>query len=85
MIGNKKTPMGMDTPNTDAVNRIVEGTTFEGNIRSMSNMRVDGTFEGDIVTKGRLVVGPKGIIKATCLARTAMSKELWKAPSRLRS
>ena len=29
----------------------------------MSNMRVDGTFEGDIVTKGRLVVGPKGIIK----------------------
>lgn len=63
MIGNKKTPMGMDTPNTDAVNRIVEGTTFEGNIRSMSNMRVDGTFQGDIVTKGRLVVGPKGIIK----------------------
>ena len=34
MIGNKKTPMGMDTPNTDAVNRIVEGTTFEGNIRA---------------------------------------------------
>ena len=63
MIGNKKTPMGMDTPNTDAVNRIVEGTTFEGNIRSMSNMRVDGTFQGDIVTKGRLVIGPKGIIK----------------------
>ena len=63
MIGNKKIPMGMDTPNTDAVNRIVEGTTFEGNIRSMSNMRVDGTFQGDIVTKGRLVVGPKGTIK----------------------
>ena len=63
MIGNKKTTMGMDTPHTDAVNRIVEGTTFEGNIRSMSNMRIDGTFEGDIETKGRLVVGPKGIIK----------------------
>ena len=63
MIGNKKSPMGMDAPSTDAVNRIVEGTIFEGNIQSMSNMRVDGTFEGDIVTKGRLVVGPKGIIK----------------------
>ena len=25
MIGNKKTPMGMDAPSTDAVNRIVEG------------------------------------------------------------
>lgn len=63
MIGNKKSPMGMDTPSTDAVNRIVEGTVFEGNIQSMSNMRVDGTFDGDIVTKGRLVVGPKGTIK----------------------
>lgn len=63
MIGNKKSPMGMDAPNTDAVNRIVEGTKFEGNITSMSNMRVDGSFEGDIVTKGRLVVGPKGTIK----------------------
>ena len=55
MIGNKKSPMGMEAPSTDAVNRIVEGTTFEGNIRSQSNMRVDGTFEGDIATKGRLV------------------------------
>lgn len=63
MIGNKKTPMGMDAPSTDAVNRIVEGTTFEGNIRSLSNTRIDGTFDGDISTKGRLVVGPKGIIK----------------------
>ena len=63
MIGNKKSPTGMEAPSTDAVNRIVEGTTFEGNIRSQSNMRVDGAFEGDIVTKGRLVVGPKGSIK----------------------
>ena len=63
MIGNKKTPMGMDTPTMDAVNRIVEGTTFEGNVRSQSNMRIDGTFDGDIDTKGRLVIGPKGSVK----------------------
>jgi cytoskeletal protein CcmA (bactofilin family) len=67
MIGNKKSPMGMDAPSTDAVNRIVEGTTFEGNIRSQSNMRIDGTFEGDITTQGRLVVGPKGSIKGNVM------------------
>ena len=67
MIGNKKSPMGMDAPSTDAVNRIVEGTTFEGNICSQSNMRIDGTFEGDITTKGRLVVGPKGSIKGNVM------------------
>ena len=63
MIGNKKNTMGMDTPSTDAVNRIVEGTQFEGSIRSQSNMRIDGSFEGEIITKGRLVVGPKGRVK----------------------
>ena len=67
MIGNKKSPMGMEAPSTDAVNRIVEGTTFEGNIRSQSNLRIDGTFEGDITTKGRLVVGPKGSIKGNVM------------------
>lgn len=67
MIGNKKSPMGMDAPSTDAVNRIVEGTTFEGNIRSQSNMRIDGAFEGDITTQGRLVVGPKGSIKGNVM------------------
>jgi cytoskeletal protein CcmA (bactofilin family) len=60
MIGNKKSPMGMEVPVTDAVNRIVEGTSVEGIVRSQSNMRIDGSFEGEIVTKGRLVVGPKG-------------------------
>ena len=67
MIGNKKSTPSMHS-STDAVNRIVEGTTFEGNIRSESNMWIDGTFEGDIATKGRIVVGPKGIIKGnvTC-------------------
>ncbi len=65
MIGNKKSPVGAEAPSTDAVNRIVEGTTFEGNIRSQSNMRIDGSFEGDITTKGRLVVGPKGSVKGS--------------------
>lgn len=63
MIGNKKNPMGMENPTMDAVNRIVEGTSFEGNVRSQSNMRIDGSFEGDIDTRGRLVIGPKGTVK----------------------
>ena len=46
----------------DRLNRIVEGTRIVGEIDSESNIRIDGTVEGTIKTKGRLVVGPKGKI-----------------------
>ena len=51
--------------NMDNINRIVEGTVIEGVIRSESNLRIDGEFTGELITKGRLVVGPKGKVKGT--------------------
>ena len=39
----------------DNINRIVEGTVIEGVIRSESNLRIDGEFTGELITKGRLV------------------------------
>ncbi len=51
-----------NTPD-QTINRIVEGTHLEGNIRSESSIRIDGTFTGDIHTKGRVVVGPNGKIE----------------------
>jgi len=49
----------------DNINRIVEGTVVEGTIRSESNLRIDGGFTGELITKGRLVVGPKGKVQGT--------------------
>ena len=51
--------------NMDNINRIVEGTVIEGVIRSDSNLRIDGEFTGELITKGRLVVGPKGKVQGT--------------------
>ena len=48
-----------------AINRIVEGTRFKGEITCESNIRIDGTFEGDLETKGRLVIGPQGSVEGT--------------------
>jgi cytoskeletal protein CcmA (bactofilin family) len=45
------------------INRIVEGTSIEGEIRCESNIRIDGTFVGNLTTKGRLVIGPAGRIE----------------------
>jgi cytoskeletal protein CcmA (bactofilin family) len=63
MIGsrNRSTALG----NMENINRIVEGTVIEGVIRSESNLRIDGEFTGELITKGRLVVGPKGKVQGT--------------------
>jgi len=64
MIGSMKRSTGASTTNSDnGINRIVEGTTVEGTIQSDSNLRIDGEFKGELITKGRLVVGPKGVVK----------------------
>ena len=46
----------------------MEGTTIEGEIRSDSNVRIDGKVKGTIVAKGRLIVGQTGVLEGdvTC-------------------
>ena len=64
MIGSMKRSAGAQAINSDnGINRIVEGTVIEGTIQSDSNLRIDGKFNGELTTKGRLVVGPKGVVK----------------------
>jgi cytoskeletal protein CcmA (bactofilin family) len=53
------------------INRIVEGTTIEGEIKCESNIRIDGTFTGNLTTKGRLVIGPAGKIEGTIHCQNA--------------
>ena len=65
MIGTNKKSQRPETSSENAVNRIAKGTVFEGVLRSENNVRVDGTFEGDLITKGRLVVGISGSIKGS--------------------
>jgi len=52
-----------DVSSPDKLNRIVEGTLIEGNVKSESNIRIDGTLVGNVDTKGRLVIGPQGVIE----------------------
>ncbi|MFY8137339.1 MAG: bactofilin family protein [Flavobacteriales bacterium] len=54
-----------------AINRIVEGTSIEGEIRCESNIRIDGVFIGNLSTKGRLVIGPAGKIEGTIQCQNA--------------
>ena len=60
-----------ESSSENAINRIVEGTIIEGEIRCESNIRIDGVFTGNIGTKGRLVIGPTGRIDGNVICQNA--------------
>ena len=63
---SKKKGTGLDL--LGQTNRIVEGTIIKGDIEAIADIRIDGVIEGNIVVKGRLVLGPIAKIKGniTC-------------------
>jgi cytoskeletal protein CcmA (bactofilin family) len=52
-------------------NVLAAGTVITGDIKSDGDFRVDGTIEGTIETKGRIVVGQTGVIKGTTICTNA--------------
>jgi cytoskeletal protein CcmA (bactofilin family) len=68
----KPAPAAMNKPaetvNPGKINSIMEGTSIEGEIKSDSNLRIDGRVKGTINVRGRLIVGQSGVIEGevTC-------------------
>jgi cytoskeletal protein CcmA (bactofilin family) len=44
----------------EAINIISEKTLIKGDINSSGDVRIDGELNGNIDTKGRIVIGPNG-------------------------
>lgn len=51
-----------ETENT-TINLISNGTEITGDIRCNGDIRVDGTLSGNLITKGKVVIGPTGKVK----------------------
>jgi cytoskeletal protein CcmA (bactofilin family) len=49
-------------------NVLAGGTVVSGTIVTESDFRLDGSIEGDINCKGKIVVGPKGSIKGNIIS-----------------
>ncbi|HEY3389113.1 MAG TPA: polymer-forming cytoskeletal protein [Prolixibacteraceae bacterium] len=54
-----------------ALNTFAQDTKIIGNIESDGDIRMDGTLEGKLNCKGRVVIGPDAHIKGTIYARNA--------------
>ncbi len=46
----------------DRVNRLVEGTKITGDIVSESNIRIDGTVDGNVNSSAKIVIGENGVV-----------------------
>ncbi|MEO8760712.1 MAG: polymer-forming cytoskeletal protein [Bacteroidia bacterium] len=46
-----------------SVNLIATGTTITGDVKTEGDFRIDGTLQGTLTVKGKLVVGSNGLIK----------------------
>ena len=49
----------------NAISRISEGTTIQGEYSSLTDIRVDGTVTGRMFSSGRIVVGEKAVIEGS--------------------
>lgn len=52
-----------ETDNSTAVNLISQGTEITGDIKSAGDIRIDGILNGNLNTKGKVVIGPTGRVK----------------------
>ena len=62
------------TLNVNSISRISAGTVIKGEIQSPYDIRIDGTFEGRVQTKGRVVVGESALVKGDVICENA---DLW--------
>ena len=62
------------TLNVNSISRISAGTIIKGEIQSPYDIRIDGTFEGKVQTKGRVVVGESAMVKGDVICENA---DLW--------
>ena len=60
--------------NVNSISRISAGTIIKGEIVSPYDIRIDGTFEGKVQTKGRVVVGETALIKGDIICENI---DLW--------
>jgi cytoskeletal protein CcmA (bactofilin family) len=63
MFNLKSNPMAKPgITETPSVNIIGAGTVIEGDIKSEGDIRIDGTLNGSLITKGKLVLGTTGMV-----------------------
>ncbi len=54
-----------------SINLIGTGTTIKGEVKSNGDIRIDGTVNGQVYSKGKIVVGNTGVIEGEIYCQNA--------------
>ena len=60
-----------ESPNNSLHNTLATGTTVKGDMFTEIDFRTDGKIEGNIECKGKIVIGPKGLVTGNIVATNA--------------
>lgn len=68
---NQNNNMKNSTNNSSVVNMVGNGTVITGDIKSKSDIRIDGVLKGSVNTEGKLVVGSSGVVEGDVICSNA--------------
>jgi len=63
----------------DSITLLAKGVQLRGEIRVEGTVRIDGRLEGEIHTKGQVIIGEEGLVQGTISAGTVVSSGRIKA------
>lgn len=68
MLGKKKTSIGTNNEGFDTI--IANNTSITGDITAEGNVRIDGSYKGDINSNSEVIIGDEGYIQGNVNARS---------------
>ena len=51
--------------------RVEKSTIIVGELKSKSDIRIDGSLDGNVETEGKVIIGKDGKVKGTIMCQTA--------------
>ena len=58
--------------NSHSLNSLVQGTVVEGSVKSVSDIRVDGTIKGKLICDAKVIIGPTGFVEGEIRCKNAV-------------
>lgn len=68
---NKETKREIEQQVSGSTTHIASGTSFEGNIESLGNIRIDGVIVGNVKCKAKIVMGESALVEGNIISQNA--------------
>ena len=62
----------ISSSNSHSLNSLVQGTVVEGSVKSVSDIRVDGTIKGKLICDSKVIIGPTGFVEGEIRCKNAV-------------